>query len=84
MAVTTRDRRFSLMGFGLPVPKVMANPVNGVAAADRAQLLYLYNGIVLDAGSVWTVQTAQTPAWSDAAAQAGPWTVVAPQTGGWT
>jgi len=45
MSVDTRDKRMSLMGFGEPVPFVMANPDGTVSVYDRAQLLWLYAGL---------------------------------------
>jgi hypothetical protein len=47
MAVDTRDKRFSMMGFSLPIPKVLANPDGTIDSADRYQMLYLYSGISL-------------------------------------
>lgn len=52
MAVDTRNKRFSMIGFGRGVFGAMPNPDGGFAvAADRAQLSYLYAGITLSAPS---------------------------------
>jgi len=42
MAVDTRDKRMSLIGLALPVPRVLPNPDNSITAPDRAMLLFLY------------------------------------------
>lgn len=47
MAIDTRDKRFSMMGFGAPTPRVLPNPAGTFNAADRAMLLYLYHGLTL-------------------------------------
>jgi hypothetical protein len=47
MAVDTRDKRFSFLGFHLPQDWMMANPDGTIAKPDRAQLLRLYPGIAL-------------------------------------
>jgi len=46
MAVDTRDKRFSMLGFGQPhgLPYVLPHPDGTVDAADRPQLLRLYHG----------------------------------------
>lgn len=44
-----------MMGLDLPAPSVMANPDGTIAAADRAQLLWLYCGIPL--GGITYAQT---------------------------
>ena len=49
MAVDTAGKRFSLMGFGAPVPQMDIIPDGTVAAADRADWIYLYSGIALSA-----------------------------------
>ena len=46
--VDTRNKRFSMMNVGWNAPGVMANPDGAIAAADRAQLMWIYAGIVLD------------------------------------
>lgn len=52
MAVDTRDKRFSILGFGRGVFGATPNPDGGFAvAADRAQISYLYAGIALSAPS---------------------------------
>jgi len=51
MAVTSRNRRMSLIGFGAPVPMVMANPAGAQGIGERAQLLWLYYGLALNAPS---------------------------------
>lgn len=43
MAVDTRDKRMSMLGFGSPVPRVLPDPAGGFDAADRAMLLYLFH-----------------------------------------
>ena len=49
MAVDTRDRRFSMLGFGQGwgIPYVLPNPEGSFDVDDRAQLCYLYRGITL-------------------------------------
>jgi len=45
VAIDTRDKRFSLVGFGSPVPRILPNPDASFANAnDRAMLEYLYHG----------------------------------------
>lgn len=46
MAVDTRDKRFSLLGFGQArgAPYVFPNPDGTIAAEDRPQWVYLYHG----------------------------------------
>lgn len=49
MAVDSRNKRMSLVGFGLPVPRVLPNPDGSLSdGADRGMLLYLYHGIALE------------------------------------
>ncbi len=45
MAVDTRDKRFSLIGFGSPTPWNLPNPDGSVDTQDRAMLLHLYHGL---------------------------------------
>lgn len=52
MAVDTRDKRFSLIGFGSPTPRVLPIADGTFSAADRAMLLYLYHGLTLGAVAV--------------------------------
>lgn len=47
MAADTRDKRFSLIGLGSPVPSMLPDPDGTIAAADRAMLLWLYHGIAV-------------------------------------
>lgn len=54
MAVDTRDKRMSLLGFGAPVPRMLPNSDGAFENADMAQLLYLYPGISLIGGGVVT------------------------------
>ena len=56
MAVDTAAKRFAIMDFDIPIQPGMQPPVNGVNAADRASLLWLYGGIVL-AGDVGDTET---------------------------
>ena len=46
MPVDSRDKRFSLLGFGQAhgFPYVVPNPDGTISTADRAQWLYLYHG----------------------------------------
>lgn len=50
MAIDTAARRFSMLDFDLPFQPGMTPPDNAVIAADRASLLWLYEGIALDGG----------------------------------
>jgi hypothetical protein len=43
MAVDTAQRRYSLVGFGSPVPRLLPIPQGAIAADDRALLLYPYS-----------------------------------------
>ena len=46
MAVDTRNRRMSMIGLALPVPRVFPDPDSAVdTAAERQQHIYLYAGI---------------------------------------
>lgn len=49
MAVDTAGKRFSMIGFGGPVPQMVVIPDGTIGAPDRADLLYLYSGITLAA-----------------------------------
>jgi len=52
MAVDTRDKRFSMLGFGRGFFMSAPNPDGGFASAgDRAMLAYLYSGIALGAAT---------------------------------
>lgn len=58
MAVDTRNKRFSLLAFGKPLPYVMPNPDGSFANAnDRAQLVYLYHGLTPAAAGGGTLFT---------------------------
>lgn len=49
MAIDTRDKRFSLLGLGQAhgSPWVLPNPTGAFETApDRAQLVYLYRGVI--------------------------------------
>ena len=52
MAVDTRNRRFSCLGFGQPygTSVVFPNPDGTIDSSDRSQYIYLYSGISLAAG----------------------------------
>ena len=54
MAVDTRDRRFSMLGFGHAYgsPVVFFNPdgTDATGLAERAQYIYLYPGISIQSG----------------------------------
>ena len=53
MAVDTRDKRFSLLAFGKPIPQVFPNPdgSNWATVAERAAGgLWLYSGISIQSG----------------------------------
>lgn len=45
MPVDTRDKRFSLVGLGTPVPSLFPNPDGTISASDRGMYLWLYHGI---------------------------------------
>lgn len=45
MSVDTRDKRFSMIGFGTPWRRQMQNPIGSIDAPARAELLCLYYGI---------------------------------------
>lgn len=49
MAIDTRDRRFSFLGFGQPMafPYVLPGPDGNIDVDDRAHFLFLYPGINL-------------------------------------
>jgi hypothetical protein len=44
MAVDTRDKRFSMLGFANPFRLVLPNPDGTIDQADRQQFAYLYRG----------------------------------------
>lgn len=52
MTVDSRDKRFSIMGLSQPVPSVFSNPDGTVGTQDRAQWVFLYHGLALDAPAV--------------------------------
>jgi len=45
VAVDSRDKRFSMVGLGSPVPSVFPDPDNTISVYDRAQYLWLYAGL---------------------------------------
>lgn len=45
MAVDTANKRYSMIGIGSPVPRLLPVPDGAFDAADRSMLLYLYHGI---------------------------------------
>jgi hypothetical protein len=47
VAIDTRNKRFSLIGFGSPVPAPLPLPDSTISAGDRAMLLWLYFGLAL-------------------------------------
>ena len=47
MAIDTAAKRYSMIGFGSPVPRLLPIPDGTIGNADRAMLLYLYHGISL-------------------------------------
>ena len=49
MAVDTREKRFSVMNMGLPIPFNLFEVDGTVNADDKAHLLYLYAGVALAA-----------------------------------
>jgi len=51
MAVTTRDKRMSLIGFGVPIPTVLPNPDGTIGTLDRFMFEWLYAGITLEGGT---------------------------------
>lgn len=48
MAVDTAAKRFSMMGFGSPIPAMLPVPSGTVGASPRADLLFLYFGLSLE------------------------------------
>jgi len=49
MAIDSRAKRFSAMAFGSSTDDLLHDPQDGsIGAADRASLLLLYGGILLD------------------------------------
>jgi len=49
MAVDSAAKRYSMIGLGSPVPRLMVPPGGSVGEMARRVLLYLYAGIALDA-----------------------------------
>lgn len=47
MAIDTRNKRMSMIGFGLPVPSVLPRPDGTIGVIDRSHLLWLYAGFIL-------------------------------------
>lgn len=52
MAVDTREKRFSVMNMGLPIPFNLFEADGSVDSDDRAHLLDLYSGIAAIAAIV--------------------------------
>lgn len=52
MAIDTATKRYSMIGFGAPTPRMLPIPDGTIAAADRAMLLYLYHGLTVGAAAV--------------------------------
>jgi hypothetical protein len=49
MAIDSRDKRFSVIGFGSPVPSALPLPDSTISASDRAMLAWLYFGLSIGA-----------------------------------
>jgi hypothetical protein len=49
MAADTAQKRYSLIGLGSPVPRLLPIPQGSFAADDRALLIYLYSGLDAEA-----------------------------------
>jgi len=45
MAVDSRNKRFSLIGFGIPVPSIFPDPDGDLSVYDMTQYLWLYAGL---------------------------------------
>lgn len=52
MAVDTRDKRFSMLGLGMPPRLVLPNPNGSIDQGDRQQFAYSYRGIAFGAPSL--------------------------------
>ena len=55
MAIDTRDKRMSLIGFGQVVPLLMENPDATDDLPGRLMLLYLYSAIAVQALTTTTL-----------------------------
>jgi len=60
MAADTATKRFSLLGFGAPIPTMVTVPSGTIGAAQRADLLFLYSGITLGAAVLFDLPACRT------------------------
>lgn len=56
MAIDSANDRFSLVGLGSPLPRLLSVPADGVTASDRRTLIYGFPPYVLSGGEVTGVQ----------------------------
>ena len=49
MSVDTAQKRYSLLGLGSPVPRLLPIPQGSLGADDRALLIFLYSGLAAEA-----------------------------------
>jgi hypothetical protein len=59
VGIDTAQERYSLIGLGSPVPRLLPIPQGSFAADDRALLIFLYSGLSL--GEAVAAETAETP-----------------------
>ena len=74
MAIDSRNKRFSLLGFGQPhqIPCVLPNPDGSLANVfDRAMLIYLYAGLDITTGSPMWLRMGGVPHWRPGPRQLG-------------
>jgi hypothetical protein len=83
MAVDTANKRFSMMGLGMP-HVLEVKPSGSVDAATRSTLLNLYEGITLDDSAIWTPQANDGSSWSAQSLDGSTWTPQADDSSVWS
>ena len=63
MAIDTASKRFSMMGMGNPTITTVI-PAGSVTSAQRATFINLYNGLILNSDTTWTIQTNNAGTWT--------------------
>jgi hypothetical protein len=57
VGIDTAQKRYSLIGFGSPTPRLLPIPQGTIEADDRALLLYLYAGLTLAEAAATEAET---------------------------
>lgn len=57
MAVDTANKRYSVIGLGIPVPSLLPVPDGSITDEDKLHLIYLYSGISAQVAAIRLSQT---------------------------